>query len=44
MKAQITTKRGKGTAVNEVQRPSSKKYLSEYDRIFAKPTKLKPTK
>jgi len=35
----ITKKRGKGTAVNEVQRPSTDKYLSEYDRIFAKPTK-----
>ena len=30
----IIKKRGKGTAVNEVQRPSTKKYLSEYDRIF----------
>jgi hypothetical protein len=35
----IIKKRGKGKAVNEVQRPSTKKYLSEYDRIFAKPTK-----
>jgi len=39
----ITKKRGKGTAVNEVQRPSTKTYLDEYDRIFSKP-KPKPKK
>jgi hypothetical protein len=35
-KAQITKTKGKGKAINEVPRPSTKKYLSEYDRIFGK--------
>jgi len=35
-KAKITKTSGKGEKVNEVQRPSTKKYLSEYDRIFGK--------
>jgi len=35
----ITKTKGKGTKINEVQRPSTDKYLSEYDRIFAKTTK-----
>jgi len=39
MKAKIQKTTGKGTAINEVQRPSTEKYLTEYDRIFSKPTK-----
>lgn len=27
---------GKGKAINEVQKPKSEKFLSEYDRIFGK--------
>jgi hypothetical protein len=32
---------GKGTAINEVQRPSTKKFRSEHDRIFTKKGKSK---
>jgi len=39
MKAKIVKTTGKGTKINEVQRPSTPKYLSEHDRIFKKPAK-----
>lgn len=38
-KAQIIKTTGKGRAINEVARPSTKAYLENYDRIFSKPTK-----
>jgi len=38
-KAIIQKTTGKGTAINEVQRPSTKKYRDEHERIFSKPKK-----
>jgi len=38
-KARIIKTTGLGTKINEVARPSTEKYLTEYDRIFSKPTK-----
>lgn len=36
MKAKIIKTTGKGTPINEVPKLKSKKYLSEFDRIFGK--------